>query len=172
MTVESIKRCIQESGLATTGRTTSRRILVADDDVNILSLVSDVLATMGFEVATAKNGLEALSVFIDSAFDLVLTDLTMPLMDGWDLASSIKERSPSTPVILVTGSDRETVLENIESASIDSVLFKPFSVEDFQTTVNGVFAATQTRVTMDKNRLSHATVGFRVPQRGSRNGRS
>lgn len=61
---------------------------------------------MGFEVALACNGLEALSLFIERRFDLVLTDLEMPIMGGWGLTRHIKERSPSTPVVLMTGTDR------------------------------------------------------------------
>jgi CheY-like chemotaxis protein len=96
---------------------------------------------MGFEVALAGNGIEALSVFLDSSFDLVLTDLQMPIMDGLSLASHIKERSPSTPVILLTGSDRETVRKKVERGPFDSVIFKPFRLEDLQRTVQGALAS-------------------------------
>jgi CheY-like chemotaxis protein len=100
-------------------------------------LVSRILDFMGFEVALAGNGVEALSLFIERSFDLVLTDLEMPIMDGWGLTYCIKERSPSTPVVLMTGADRESVLREVERGPVDSVLFKPFRVEDLQSTVLG-----------------------------------
>jgi CheY-like chemotaxis protein len=59
-------------------------------------------------------------------------------MDGWSLTHSIKERSPNTPVVLMTGADRETVLKKVKSAPFDSVIFKPFLVNDFQSTVQRV----------------------------------
>jgi len=66
-----------------------------------------------------------------------LTDLQMPAMDGLSLARHIKKRSPSTPVILLTGSDREAVREKVERGPVDAVIFKPFTLEDFQRTVQG-----------------------------------
>jgi CheY-like chemotaxis protein len=96
---------------------------------------------LGFEVALAANGIEALAAFLDRSFDLVLTDLQMPVMDGLRLAGRIKERSPSTPVILLTGADRETVLPRVERESVDSVIFKPFQLVDLQKTVQKALAS-------------------------------
>ena len=104
----------------------------------VQDVVSEVLDFMGFEVALADNGVEALSLFLENSFDLVLTDLEMPIMDGWSLTHCIKERSPNTPVVLMTGADRETVLNKVKSAPIDSVIFKPFLLNDFQSTVQRV----------------------------------
>jgi len=98
---------------------------------------------MGFEVALAGNGIEALAAFVESSFDLVVTDLQMPAMDGSKLARLVKERSPRTPVILLTGTDRETVWKKVTKGSIDSVLFKPFKLNDFQSTVQGALASGQ-----------------------------
>jgi CheY-like chemotaxis protein len=130
----------QKSVSSNTAQAISRRILVADDDKSIQDVVSRSLEILGFEVAPAGNGIEALAVFLESAFDLVLTDLEMPAMDGLSLAGHIKERSPSTPVILLTGSDRETVRKKVERASVDAVIFKPFGLKDLQRTVQGALA--------------------------------
>ena len=116
----------------------SKRALVVDDEKNIQDVVSKLLYRMGFEVALAANGVEALSFFLDHSFDLILTDLEMPIMDGWSLTHCIKERSPNTPVVLMTGADRETVLNKVKSAPIDSVIFKPFLLNEFQCTVQRV----------------------------------
>ena len=82
-----------------------------------------------------------LSLFLENSFDLVLTDLEMPIMDGWSLTHCIKERSPNTPVVLMTGADRETVLKKVERGLVDSVIFKPFGLEDLQRTVQGALAS-------------------------------
>ena len=122
------------------GQAISRRILVAEDNKSIRDVVSMFLDFMGFEVALAGNGVEALSLFLKNSFDLVLTDLEMPIMDGWSLTHRIKERSPNTPVVLMTGADRETVWKKVERGSVDSVIFKPFRLEDFKRTVQGALA--------------------------------
>jgi CheY-like chemotaxis protein len=124
-----------------TAQAISRRILVADDDRTIQKIVSKFLGFMGFEVALAGNGIEALAIFLESSFDLVLTDLQMPAMDGLSLARHIKARSPDTPVILLTGSDRETVRKQIERAPVDSIIFKPFRLKDLRRTVHGALAS-------------------------------
>jgi CheY-like chemotaxis protein len=132
------KKATKKAPSTKAGQALPARILVAEDNKAIGDLVSKILAFMGFEVALAGNGVEALSLFIERSFDLVLTDLEMPIMDGWGLTLCIKERSPSTPVVLMTGADRESVLEKVKSASIDSVIFKPFLLDDFQSTVQRV----------------------------------
>ena len=122
------------------GQAMSTRILVAEDNKSIQNVVSWILDFMGFEVALAGNGVEALSLFLANPFDLVLTDLEMPIMDGWSLTHCIKERSPNTPIVLMTGGDRETVWKKVERGPVDSVIFKPFRLEDLQRTVQGVLA--------------------------------
>jgi CheY-like chemotaxis protein len=111
------------------------KILVVDDEKNIRDCVSMVLSFMGFEVAAASSGNEGLNLFLKSSFDLVLTDLQMPDMDGWALAFNIKEESPDTPVVLMTGEERGSVLERLKGSCVDSVVFKPFLLEDIQKTV-------------------------------------
>jgi len=139
--MEETKKETKKSVSSNTAQAISKRILVADDDKVIRDAVTWFLEFMGFEVALAGNGIEALAVFLESPFDLVLTDLQMPAMDGLRLASHIKERSPSTPVILLTGCDRETVWKKVERASVDSVIFKPFRLKDLQRTVQGALAS-------------------------------
>jgi len=125
------------------GQGRSRRILVVDDDGDIRKVISNLLRFMGFDVALAGNGIEALAVFVENSFDLVVTDLQMPAMDGSQLAQLVKERSPNTPVIMLTGSDRETVWKKVKTGSVDSVIFKPFKLKDFQRTVQGTLASRQ-----------------------------
>jgi CheY-like chemotaxis protein len=131
------RKKISDYGIA--GQRTKRRILVVDDNKNIQNVLSWMLCSMGFEVGFADNGIEALVIFVENPFDLVLTDLEMPLMDGSSLAHFIKEMSPNTPVILLTGADRETVWNKAKSESIDSIIFKPFTADDFEKTVQEAF---------------------------------
>jgi CheY-like chemotaxis protein len=120
-----------------TGQEARARVLVVEDNKNVQNVLSMMLCSMGLEVALVDNGLEALAAFFDGSFDLVLTDLQMPMMDGSRLAGFIKEKSPNTPIILLTGADAETVSKKAKSDSIDSVIFKPFRIVDFEKAVQG-----------------------------------
>jgi two-component system, OmpR family, response regulator VanR len=135
--MEQVNNENKTSVCANAGQGTRRRVLVVEDNKNVQNVLSRMISSMGFEVALADNGLEALAVFLDGSFDLVLTDLQMPTMDGSSLAHFVKEMSPNTPVILLTGADRETVWKKAKSESIDSVIFKPFKIIDFEKTVQG-----------------------------------
>jgi uncharacterized protein YjbJ (UPF0337 family) len=76
------KKEAKDSAAPNVGQAISGRILVAEDNKAIKDIVSRFLEFIGFEVALAGNGLEALSLFLKTSFDLVLTDLDMPFMDG------------------------------------------------------------------------------------------
>ncbi len=79
------------------------RILVIDDEDIVRTSCSRALTPEGFEVRLAKNGVEGLKMAGEDTFDLVLTDLKMPDMDGIEVLRKIKETWPKTEVIIVTG---------------------------------------------------------------------
>jgi len=108
------------------------KILVVDDSKAIRDLLSNMLSLMGFHVAVASNGNEGLHLFLTNSFDFVLTDVQMPGMDGWTLAFHVKDKSPDTPVVLVTGEEKKAIMEKLKGSCADSVLFKPFRLEDIQ----------------------------------------
>jgi CheY-like chemotaxis protein len=110
----------------------SKRILLAEDNKHIQDAIFRFLNYIGFEVTRASNGIEALAVFQENYFDLVLTDFQMPLMDGFSLADNIKERSPRTTVIMMTGSDRGIVRRKMDKGTVEFVIFKPFKMQDLQ----------------------------------------
>jgi CheY-like chemotaxis protein len=123
------------------GWRTKKHILVVEDNQEVQNVLSRTLNFLVFEVVLADNSVEALAVFIENRFDLVLTDLQMPAMDGSRLAQLVKERSPNTTVILLTGTDGETVRKKVTDGSVDSVIFKPFKVNGFQSAVVGALAS-------------------------------
>ena len=129
---ESMKR---HSASQKEPRDTRFPILVVDDDHAIRTILSSLLSMMGFQVALATNGHEALDLFAKSRFEFVLTDFQMPGMDGFTLASNIKSSSPKTPVIMITGSDESVVQQRIGKGCVDRVLFKPFKLEDIYESV-------------------------------------
>ena len=113
----------------------NKRILVVDDDKAIRDILSDILSFMGFSVAVARSGNEGLNLFLKDPFDLVLTDLRMPGMEGWDLAFHVKSKAPDTPVVLITGLQEEEVMESDKVGHVDFMMFKPFRFEEMQETV-------------------------------------
>ena len=107
-----------------------RRILAVDDDPLILRSLSDALEAEGHAVTVANGGQAGIDAFVEalrrgSPFEAVLTDLGMPHVDGRKVASAIKEASPSTPVILLTGWGQRLVSEGDVPAHVDVVLSKP-----------------------------------------------
>ena len=116
-----------------------RRILVVDDEKGVRDAMAGILSDLGYDVAVAADGEEALVLLQDSTVGMVLTDLNMPGMDGLSLARRIKEDS-STPVVLITASDRRSVEARINDRAVDSVLFKPFRVDELMAVVVKAFS--------------------------------
>jgi signal transduction histidine kinase/CheY-like chemotaxis protein len=104
------------------------RILLVDDDPRLLTVLSDTLESYGHAVTTAAKGEEAVEVFDPSLHDVVITDLGMPRMNGWEVAERIKAKSPDTPVFLLTGWG-ESVAAHEGSQYVDRVIAKPVSAE-------------------------------------------
>ncbi len=105
-----------------------QKILVVDDDDLLLDAVSQMLFRLGHHVIAANSGDQGLALFLKSECDIVLTDFGMPGLDGISLAWHIKEKSPDTVVILMTGHDRESIMGLIRDSSVDLALFKPFDL--------------------------------------------
>ena len=104
------------------------RVLLVDDDQRLLTVLSDMLRSGGHAVTTAVNGEEALSLFDPQSHDVVITDLGMPKMNGWEVAERVKTRSPGTRVCLLTGWG-EGVVASEASRFVDRVIAKPISAD-------------------------------------------
>jgi two-component system alkaline phosphatase synthesis response regulator PhoP len=104
----------------------NRKILIADDEQHILETVGSYLKQDGFQVVTAQNGREALFVFRHEKPDLVILDVMMPEMDGWEAARLIRKES-SVPLLFLTARVEE--IDQIRGLEIgaDEYLPKPFS---------------------------------------------
>ena len=116
----------------------AKRILVVDDDENILSLERTILEQKGFFITTAAGGAEALKVLGEENFDLVLLDVMMPEIDGFTVCRRIKEepRTKEIPVIFLTAKGGgEALAEGFESGAI-MYINKPFTANKLLTIVN------------------------------------
>jgi CheY-like chemotaxis protein len=116
------------------------RILVVDDQPVLCEILSTYLTNDSHLVETAADGAEALEKFSAGSFDLVITDHVMPGISGGELAAIIKERSPRTPVVLLTGFASTTgeTDERIENDAVDQVLGKPISQIDLRKAITQV----------------------------------
>ena len=106
------------------------RLLLIDDDPVLLKSLRDALETDGHMIVTANGGQEGISAFCTSLnrrenFAAVITDLGMPYVDGRKVAAAVKDASPSTPVILLTGWGQRLVVEGEIPPHVDRVLAKP-----------------------------------------------
>jgi len=103
----------------------SRKILVIDDDLIFLKLVDWVLTHEGYEILKASDGQEGLRLLFSARPDLVLLDVVMPGIDGWQLCQRIREVT-DVPVIMLTGKQQaeEDIVRGLESGA-DEYLFKP-----------------------------------------------
>ena len=103
------------------------KILIVDDEVNMLESLSEVLGNKGYLVATARNGLEALEKLKEKYFNMAIADLKMPEMGGMELLEVMRERYPQTPVVMLTGyATVNSAVDAMKKGAYD-YLVKPFS---------------------------------------------
>ncbi|NLI33656.1 MAG: response regulator [Deltaproteobacteria bacterium] len=107
----------------------SRRVLLVDDDEEILRLLRDMIRMSGHRVDATTSGKEALNLIEKEEFDLVFSDMGMPVVSGWEIARKVKEKSPLVPVILVTGWGHQYEEEDLSRQGIDLVLSKPLGYD-------------------------------------------
>ena len=116
----------------------AKRILVVDDDENILNLEKTILEQKGFDVVGAGGGAQALDLLSQRTFDLVLLDVMMPEVDGFTVCRKIKEdpRLRDLPVIFLTAKGGgEALAEGFESGAV-MYINKPFTANKLLTIVN------------------------------------
>ena len=105
------------------------RILIVDDEPQILKMLRASLTSSGYDVVSASNGLEAFSVFEKTHPDLVITDMSMPVMDGYALTQEIR-RIAQTPIIVLSVRSTEPIKVNALDAGADDYVTKPFNMPE------------------------------------------
>ena len=113
------------------------RILVVDDEESLRALVARGLTMDGHDCLMAADGAEALEILIaeQGRFDLLLTDIRMPLMDGIALALAAKQEFPDLTIMLMTGYAEQRERAKSLEAIVSEVMIKPFSIADLRATV-------------------------------------
>ena len=113
------------------------KILVVDDEVKILKMVSDYLEAVGFEVTGASDGITGLKTFRESNFDLIVLDFMMPGIDGIDVIRRIREESAIPIVMLTARAEENDKLMGLEIGA-DDYIVKPFSMKELAARIRAV----------------------------------
>ncbi len=113
-------------------------ILVVDDDPSMRMALSESLVSCGHAVETANDGMDALGKFKKGGFEMVITDIRMPKMNGIDVLKNVKAASPDMPVIVITAYGTvNTAVEAMKEGAADFIM-KPFSLDDLELVVKNV----------------------------------
>ena len=113
-----------------------RCILVVDDDDGIRTMLADLFREEGYEVKTAVDGRQALEYVRRDNFDVVLLDMAMPVMDGWQLARVLDDSAIDVPLVAMTAARSSAVLAKEVRAA--AYLTKPFDIDTVLSTVERV----------------------------------
>ena len=113
------------------------RVLVVDDDKAIRSLVATVLSKRGYSIEIARNGEEALAAIADCKFEVIILDLMMPKVDGFEVIEHLARTTPETltkcVIVLTAVASRE--LRKLDSSRVFRVIRKPFDLEELVSAV-------------------------------------
>jgi two-component system NtrC family sensor kinase len=117
-------------------RKMKRSILIIDDDTSILDLFATLLTDYGYDVKTARNGLEGLKMIESAQYDLIISDINMPVMDGIEFYRGLLNKSPSMKgkVIFITG-NMETETEKFIKETGAKCFSKPVNIAEFLKTI-------------------------------------
>jgi CheY-like chemotaxis protein len=121
----------------------TEHILLVDDESDVLELTEEILEDLGYTVTTRISGTEALKIFRENpdTFDLLITDLTMPEMNGKELAVQVSEIRPGFPMILCTGFSTEMTKEEESPKVIHAYINKPILIQEIAETIRRILDA-------------------------------
>jgi CheY-like chemotaxis protein len=117
------------------------RVLVLEDDPVIAELLAAILERDGHEVVLAGDGHEGMECLDDGAFALVLSDVAMPELSGWDVARAVHEREPDTPIVFVSGWGETLDPAQLAAHGVRSVVPKPFCIADVRAAIASALSA-------------------------------
>lgn len=150
-------------------------ILVVDDEQGMRDMLSLELNNQGYQVTTACNGHEALKYMHENTFDLIVTDLKMPQMDGMTLLEKIKNMKIEVEVIVATGHGTvETAVLAMKNGAYDFIL-KPYDLDQLNGTVEKALEKRRLKKTVESYEGSHAAFSKKISglldtQKGQTNG--
>ncbi len=103
------------------------KILIVDDDPEVNEVLELMLTQMGHEVTAVTQGQEAIARLGQETYDMVITDVFMPEVSGWEVVEAVKQKSSETPVVFITGWGAQLDREQLNGSGVDGIITKPFS---------------------------------------------
>lgn len=120
-----------------------KKILVAEDDRYLSRSLDTWLTLEGFEVVSVYHGDEALNQLTRESFDLLITDIAMPRLNGVELIGRIRQLRPELPILVVSGKLTAHLADDLRELGIHNILSKPIKPLDFRTVIESLFPDTR-----------------------------
>jgi len=119
------------------------KILIAEDDKELQQLFSHVLSRHGYTVTGVSNGQEALDAMESGFYDLIITDIMMPMMDGYELVRQLRDVGNTTPVLMITAKDAFDDMRLGFQFGVDDYMVKPINVNEMVLRVQALLRRAQ-----------------------------
>jgi len=112
-----------------------RKILYVEDDEMFLELLDEFFETFELKTIKAKNGREGLNLYSAGKFDLIISDLTMPIMNGVEMIKEIRKNDPNQKIVVVSAHSSKETVEMLEQLTVDTILHKPIDFRMLMQTI-------------------------------------
>jgi two-component system cell cycle response regulator len=139
------------------------KILTVDDSRAIRQIVLKQLVELGFDVDEAEDGEQGLARLEEVQYDLVLLDVTMPVLDGPGMLAKMREREDKTPVLMLTSESKKTIVAEVMKLGIADYILKPFKPEDLRAKVTKIVGGGNPAAAMSRPVTSSAPVASAAP---------
>lgn len=133
-----------------------KKLLLLEDDITLNETVVDYLENLNYEVVSVYNGQDAIESIYENNFDLLLLDVNVPDMSGFEILKSVREQDISTPAIFITSLNSMDDLEEGYDSGCDDYIRKPFALKELKLRVETIlkrefFHSKSTKIDIDKN---------------------
>lgn len=136
ISLPTAEKVMEEFVLVEPTKAKPSRILVIDDQEYVLEITEELLTRLEHEVTANTSAEKALDQFKKGKYDIVITDLGMPEMSGWEVAKKIKKMDSTIPLILITGWSIDTDKEKLKEKGVDFTLKKPYTMEELENVIS------------------------------------
>ena len=135
-------------------------ILTVDDDAEMLNLLHEVISQLGHTSVTAVDGIDALEKLQENQFDIIITDINMPRMDGIELTKQVKEDFEDVDVLTVTGYETEYKYTDVIEIGASDFISKPFNINELEAKINRIIRERELRAELTRLSIRDGLTGL------------